>query len=229
MNKDVYRLVFHRSRALCMVVGELAKGAVKYSLTTACKPRKQPGLVATLKPLVFATWLMAGWVFTAPAAADIVADTRVSGHQLQQVVDTANGIPQVNIRTPNQRGLSHNSYTEFDIDTRGVILNNANTNTLTQQAGMITANPNLVGGTARLILNEVNAPNPSILNGFIEVAGDRADVVVANPAGIICSGCGFINAHRSTLTTGRPQLLNGDLDSFRVTRGANHHRRRWLQ
>nr|MBO8919357.1 filamentous hemagglutinin N-terminal domain-containing protein [Proteus mirabilis] len=32
-------------------------------------------------------------------------------------------------------------------------------------------------------------------------------MIVANPSGIICNGCGTINAGRMTLTTGNPNLI----------------------
>lgn len=70
-----------------------------------------------------------------------------------------------------------------------------------------------------MILNEVNSSNPSQLQGYVEVAGDRAQVAIANPAGISCNGCGFINASRSTLTTGTPIMNGGSLDGYRVERG----------
>src|SRR5690606_1730670 len=57
---------------------------------------------------------------------------------------------------------------------------------------------------------------------FMEVAGPRAQVIVANPAGITCDGCGFINAYRGTLTTGVPILQNGSLDGYRITGGTIH-------
>jgi filamentous hemagglutinin len=44
-------------------------------------------------------------------------------------------------------------------------------------------------------------------------------VVIANPAGITCSGCGFINANRATLTTGQAQMKDGNLTGFNVERG----------
>ncbi|MDO2023758.1 filamentous hemagglutinin N-terminal domain-containing protein, partial [Escherichia coli] len=65
----------------------------------------------------------------------------------------------------------------------------------------------------------MNSRNPSQLNGFVEVAGKKAQVVIANPAGISCDGCGFINANRATLTTGQPQMKNGSLTGFSVERG----------
>ncbi|PXZ01433.1 filamentous hemagglutinin N-terminal domain-containing protein, partial [Gilliamella apicola] len=67
--------------------------------------------------------------------------------------------------------------------------------------------------------NEVNSRNPSQLNGVLEVAGQKAQVIIANPSGITCNGCGFINASRSTLTTGKPIIQNGDLTGYRVEQG----------
>jgi hypothetical protein len=54
---------------------------------------------------------------------------------------------------------------------------------------------------------------------MIEVAGKKAQVVIANPSGITCNGCGFINANRATLTTGQAQLNNGNLTGYQVERG----------
>ncbi|MGG6124916.1 filamentous hemagglutinin N-terminal domain-containing protein, partial [Pantoea allii] len=79
-------------------------------------------------------------------------------------------------------------------------------------------NPN--GAPARVILNEVNSTNPSQLRGYMEVAGGRAQVIVANPSGIVCDGCGTINAGRMTLTTGKPQLnADGSIAGYHVERG----------
>ena len=65
----------------------------------------------------------------------------------------------------------------------------------------------------------MNSRDPSQLNGYIEVAGQRAQVVIANPSGITCDGCGFINANRATLTTGQAQMNNGNLTGYNVERG----------
>lgn len=86
------------------------------------------------------------------------------------------------------------------------MLNNSAQVVNTQLAGYVGGNPNLAGGSARIILNEVTHANPSQLNGYLEVAGQRAQVVVANPWGISCSGCGFINTQQAMLSTGTPQL-----------------------
>lgn len=155
---------------------------------------------------------------TASVAGTIVADPTAPANQQPIILNTANGVPQVNIQTPSVAGVSRNTYNQFDVASQGAILNNSASNVQTQLGGWVQGNPSLAGGTARVILNEVNASNPSLLNGFIEVAGDRAQVVIANPAGISCNGCGFINANRATLTTGTPVMNGGSLEGY-VVRG----------
>jgi len=156
---------------------------------------------------------------TISVADGIVADPSAPASQRPTVLNAANGVPQVNIQTPSAAGVSRNTYSQFDVQQQGVILNNARTNTQTQLGGWIQGNPSLAAGTARIILNEVNSSNPSLLQGYVEVAGDRAQVVIANPAGVTCDGCGFINANRATLTTGTPVMNGGSLDGYLVQRG----------
>lgn len=151
--------------------------------------------------------------------ADVVVDAAQAGAQ-PSLTTAPNGLAVVNIATPNAAGLSHNQYTTFNVDTSGLILNNSQTVANTQLAGYINGNPNLSGGAARLILNEVTSTSRSALNGYMEVAGQAADVIVANPNGITCNGCGFINTTRGVLTTGTPQIDGaGNLSGFRVTGG----------
>ncbi|WP_123586652.1 two-partner secretion domain-containing protein [Pseudomonas fluorescens] len=132
-----------------------------------------------------------------------------------------NGVPIVNIAAPNGAGLSHNQFHDYNVDAQGVILNNATSRTqLTQMGGIILGNQNLRGVAAQTILNEVNGGSPSQLRGYTEVAGQSARVIVANPYGISCNGCGFINTPRVTLTTGKPVLDGaGRLDRFQVDQG----------
>nr|WP_137654135.1 hemagglutinin repeat-containing protein [Escherichia albertii] len=218
MNRNCYRVIFNKARGMLMVVADIARSGRAGSSPSSRTgyPRRQR--ICRVTPLAFSLWLASGIVHSV-SAAGIVADHNAPGHQQPTIMQTANGIPQINIQTPSAGGVSHNTYSQFDVSNHGVILNNSHKNVQTQLGGMVAGNPWLAKGEARIILNEVNSRNPSQLNGFVEVAGKKAQVVIANPAGISCDGCGFINANRATLTTGQPQMKNGSLTGFNVERG----------
>jgi len=144
-----------------------------------------------------------------------------AGSQARQE-QAANGVPVVQIAAPNAAGVSHNQYEQYNVGRQGQVLNNSATTTQTQLAGYIQGNANLQPGqAARLILNEVTSSNRSLLQGHVEVAGAASQVIIANPNGITCDGCGFINTTRGVLTTGTP-LFGGDgsLSAFQVGRGS---------
>ncbi|MEL5680472.1 MULTISPECIES: hemagglutinin repeat-containing protein [Serratia] len=221
MNKHCYRLIFSRTHGELRVVSELARSC-------SSEPGQRIGSGITDGSRLWVTvrrsvWLLGLLMFAGPVMADgIVADGGANPSQRPEVITTQNGLPQVNITAPNQAGVSHNQYQQFDVDAKGAILNNSAVMTATQMAGMIQGNPNLNPNSApaRVILNEVNSNNPSQLRGFMEVAGGKAQVIVANPAGIVCNGCGTINAGRMTLTTGKPQLnADGSVAGYQVERG----------
>jgi len=175
---------------------------------------------AVLRRLTFSLWAAFGLVALLPVAqAQIVAYKAAPARQQPTVLNAGNGVPLVNIQTPSAAGVSRNAYSQFDVQRQGAILNNSRTNASTQLGGWVQGNPWLAGGTARVILNEVNSSNPSLLRGYVEVAGSRAQVVIANPAGVTCDGCGFINASRATLTTGAPIVSGGNLEGYLVERG----------
>lgn len=137
-----------------------------------------------------------------------------------KIEEARNGMTVVNINTPNDKGLSHNQYNAFNVDEKGLILNNANRPVNTELAGYIMGNPNLVGPTANTILNEVTGTSSTSMNGALEVAGDKAHVIVANPNGISINNGTFINASSATLTTGNPMINNGSVTGYNVQKGA---------
>ncbi len=165
---------------------------------------------------------VAGVLFINPVVAlgaNLALDNAAGGNTT--LGQAGNGVPIVNIATPSGSGLSHNKFNEYNVGQQGLILNNATgaTNS-TQLGGIILGNPNLANGSAGVILNEVTGVNPTNLRGYTEVAGQRAGVIVANPHGITCDGCGFINTPRVTLSTGKPVVEQGALKHFDVEGGA---------
>ena len=226
MNKRHYKVIFSRVLNQLVVVSELAKSQGKAQSENVSSEQEKTGLFSTalsLNPIHFSLMLALGFVFLSPSvhAEDMAirADKSAPGNQQPIVLQTANGLPQVNIQTPSAGGVSRNQYSQFDVAEKGAILNNARQATQTQMAGWVQGNPNLARGEAKVILNEVNSANPSRLKGYLEVAGKKADVVIANPSGIQCDGCGVINAGRTTLTTGKAEVENVELKGYHVKGG----------
>lgn len=165
-------------------------------------------------------WLTLCTFVAQPIAASAQVISAASGSHQPRVDSAANGVPVVQITTPSAAGVSHNQYQQYSVTPQGVILNNSPGIVQTQQAGYIDGNPNLSAGAARIILNEVISNLPSNLRGYTEVGGAKAEVIIANPNGITCDGCGFINTSRGVLTTGTPVFgASGSLDAFRVVGG----------
>ncbi|MGP2802870.1 hemagglutinin repeat-containing protein [Serratia ureilytica] len=144
-------------------------------------------------------------------AAEIVAANGANG---PGVSTAATGAQVVDIVAPNGNGLSHNQYQDFNVNQPGAVLNNSREAGLSQLAGQLGANPNLGGREASVILNEVIGRNPSLLHGQQEIFGMAADYVLANPNGISCQGCGFINTSHSSLVVGNPLVENGVLQGY---------------
>lgn len=227
MNRNLYRIIFNKARNVFIVVSELVKshqmvasnknkvGIIhqKHGSIYPAKPFK-------IKPLIFISYIALGMVSLIAScyASNIVVDNTADRSQRPNIYQHSDGIKIINITNPSSSGVSHNKYTQFDVSKKGVILNNGTDRYKTQLVEFV--NPNiLLAQSAKVILNEVNSPNISQLNGYIEVAGPKAQVIIANPAGITCNGCGFINADRATLTTGKPLVENGKLTGYQVERG----------
>ncbi|MDO2434823.1 hemagglutinin repeat-containing protein [Aeromonas veronii] len=181
------------------------------------KKQGEPRFSLVCRAVVYQLCLMMALQPAHPAFAEGIA-VATGNTTLNQA---GNGVPIVDIATPNGAGLSHNLYQDFNVGQAGVILNNATGQlTQTQLGGLIQNNPHLNGQAANLIINEVVGANPSQLQGYLEVAGQQAGVVVANPNGLTCDGCGFINTPNVTLSTGKPVLdAQGQLQALDVKQG----------
>ena len=171
-----------------------------------------------MRHAAFATLVLLG---TAPALSD--AQIVPSGAHAPSAISTANGLSQVNVNKPSGAGVSLNTYSQFDVSKSGAILNNSPVNVNTQLAGQISGNPNFgPNDAAKIIVNQVNSNNPSLLRGYVEVAGAKtAAVVIANSSGLVIDGGGFINTSKGILTTGNPLIDgSGNLTGFNVTGGS---------
>ncbi|WP_155865155.1 hemagglutinin repeat-containing protein [Achromobacter xylosoxidans] len=175
-------------------------------------------MMSKLRSLI--VWSVVFTQFWSPVLAQtlpISVDKSVPG--AKPTVGMRNGVPVINIAPPSAGGVSNNRYTQFNVGPSGAVLNNSGGASQTQLAGQVAGNPMLGNRRAGVILNQVTAPNPSQLLGTLEVAGNRANVIVANPAGITCNGCGFLNADRAALTTGKPSVGADGSIGFDVAEG----------
>ena len=176
------------------------------SSTTVKKHKKHPQRFI-LRPLAVS---LLGFLASASVWSDgIVADPNAPRGQQPTVLQSNNGLPVVNIQTPTRAGVSVNQYRQFDVGEKGAVLNNSHRNVQTQLGGWIQGNPWLARGEARVIVNQVNSADPSRLNGYVEIGGRRADLVIANSAGINVNGGGFINANQVTLGVGNAAIQDG--------------------
>ena len=174
-----------------------------------------------------AVWLTMGLMIVDPlvvpfayAANPIEVDKNAPHERQATVGQAANGITLVNVAGPSAGGVSRNDYTNFNVPQNGVILNNSYQMANTKLGGYVPGNANMMRGSANVIVNEVTSHNPTEMKGFIEVAGRKASVVVANPNGITVDGGGFINTDRAVLTTGKTEYdSKGNLNSYRVEQG----------
>lgn len=232
MNSRLYRVIFNKNLGRLVVVSEKtvaqgkasSQGGHDNSHGTA-DSQSANGVVGycygkwlSLTAAVLVSLGAAQWAH-ADVQTQVIADATAAKNEQATILTTASGITQVNIQTPSAAGVSKNSFSQFDVGSDGVILNNSRKNTQTQTAGWVEGNPWLGKGEAKVILNQVNSTSPSQLAGYTEIAGGKAELVIANPAGITCSGCGFINASRTTLTTGQAQMADGRLTGFDVNGG----------
>ncbi|MEK1942185.1 MAG: filamentous hemagglutinin N-terminal domain-containing protein [Pseudomonas sp.] len=181
MNKHCFRLVFSKPLGFLIPVAEITRAQRKPGQQPAATPvilSPTEPFSWSLKRLVLSVLLAGapGW-----AMADILVDpTAPAGGT--NVINAGNGVPVIEIANPNAKGLSHNRFSQFDVQQPGVIFNNSRANGVSQIGGAVLLNPNLQR-TATAILTEVTGNKPSSLSGTLEVFGDKADLLIAKARG----------------------------------------------
>lgn len=101
------------------------------------------------------------------------------------------GKPVLAIANPDKNKVSHNYFDEFNVGKEGLYIGN------TKKANTIIA--------------EVVSYSPSLLNGNIEILRNPAKLIIANPNGIVCSGCSTRNVTSFALNAGKS--VKTDYDS----------------
>ncbi|TCW77931.1 hypothetical protein C5O80_32630 [Burkholderia sp. SRS-46] len=179
--------------------------AASASVTDAARPL---WMRATALVMVAVTYFApAVFLVDEVAHAAPIVDPRAPIPFRPTVTQTSSGVPAINIPAANSNGISVGQYQSFDIDSRGLVLNNSTIAGSPLLGGTLGANPNLNGRPATTIINQVTSNNIAVLNGPLEVFGASATVIVAAPGGVSVNGMALTNIPGLTLTTGTPQFL----------------------
>ncbi|KIG08765.1 filamentous hemagglutinin domain protein, partial [Burkholderia sp. MR1] len=142
MNKNLHKLIFCRVRRMVVAVAEFAT-------SHATEPGSGTGVgsLPVLRAVACAAMVLLGTASTLTLAQ--IVPSAGSG---AQVLQTQNGLQQVNIAKPSAAGVSLNNFAQFDVPGKGAILNNSPTIVQTQQAGYVNGNPNLAPGQSAGII-----------------------------------------------------------------------------
>lgn len=115
-------------------------------------------------------------------SAGVVPD----GHTATTVSMAPSGKTLIQL-APAAGGVSHNVFSRFDVSPAGAAFQN-------QAVG------------ARSIVAEVRASQPSVIEGPVSVDGPRANLILANPNGLVINGGSFINFGSVALVAGSVAL-----------------------
>ena len=139
----------------------------------------------------------------------------------------SNGVDVINISKPTAEGVSHNKFTDFNVNENGLIINNLNFQQYSGNAQSVLSGQHVefnrnfgTGNAAKIILSEVTGTDISTLKGYTEIYGQQADYIIANPNGITCIGCGFINVNRLSIIAGSSNIENGEIETFDLSPNA---------
>ncbi|WP_297989110.1 hemagglutinin repeat-containing protein [uncultured Campylobacter sp.] len=166
-----------------------------------------------------AALLLIGLLAPCFSYCEIIPDNSAPVNHRASVSQTPNApATQIDIASPNDKGISINEYSKLNTPKEGTIFNNSQGGAISKTAGYIPPNPRLNRGEAKLIINQVNSPLPSNLQGNIEIAGRKADLIIANPSGINVNGATIINSSSTTLSTATPTYENGHLKSLNISK-----------
>ena len=172
-----------------------------------------PTIIPNLAKIFFIIFLIFNPVLYADRTSNITPDGSTDTN-----IDTAqNGITIINIADPNS-GVSINNYDDFNISSDGAVFNNSPNAGNSHLAGAIVGNNNLQHGFANIILNQITGSQGSNLLGYMEVYGKQAELIIANPNGIYCNGCGFINTSKVQLVTGNAIVNNHLIDGYNISK-----------
>ncbi len=203
------------------------RGTARRCNATSSLPRQAPILpisamqaLPILAPLSLVSSLAAALFVPSEGHTQLLPNRSMPVDQQPVLLRTASGVPQIDITRPTTAGVSINQFRQFDVDAQGAVINNGRKASQTGLAGWVAANPALASGEASVIVNEIRSSNSSLLRGYLEIAGGKAKLVVANPAGISCDGCGFIHASRVVLATANPLFEQGSLIGYAPGKGS---------
>ena len=164
-----------------------------------------------------AALLLLGLLAPCFSYCEIIPDSSAAANHRASVSQTPNApATQIDIASPNDKGVSINEYSKFNSPKEGTVFNNSQSGTISKTAGYIPPNPRLNRGEAKLIINQINSSLPSNLQGNIEIAGKKADLIIANPNGINVNGATIINSKSSTLSTAKINYEEGRIKTFDV-------------